>query len=361
MQSESNQRQIALVSYGTQYLRHGLALDDWYRHGIFFGARLQFRERDGNALLADDFTWWLGILRQASAQRLSLHRLAQFDFASPSVMQDGQHAVVVHYRDHYEVWAVGNERPAWLEHPLLPDVPGIPIFPDATHWGGAIDSYWRLGERPGQLEVAETDWKALARAIATDLDINLPSSHIPAGPLYLPQPEPVPWARFPLFASGAASSLAHGVLATLYRERSRFDNDMHPKNENSPYKHADEEGAAKIDDWGRRLDAWIGEVQLRCANECRQSVSVTGHTSEPPASGRPAPARVDAAAIRHVASVSGQVAPPGSKWPRRLGFVLVLLVVTLLVLACAHIVASWPWLAVLLALPVALYGFYRNS
>lgn len=187
LQSESNQRQIALVSYGTQYLRHGLALDDWYRHGIFFGARLQFRERDGNALLADDFTWWLGILRQAGAQRLSLHRLAQFDMASPSVMQDGQHAVVVHYRDHYEVWAVGTERPAWLEHPLLPDVPGIPIFPDATHWGGAIDSYWRLGERPGQLEVAETDWKALARVIATDLDINLPSSHIPAGPLYLPR------------------------------------------------------------------------------------------------------------------------------------------------------------------------------
>jgi hypothetical protein len=73
MRDEALWRQVALVSYGTQILRKSLALEDWYRHAIFFGARFQFRALAGNALLAADFTLWLSTLRQAGATRLSLH------------------------------------------------------------------------------------------------------------------------------------------------------------------------------------------------------------------------------------------------------------------------------------------------
>lgn len=349
MHSESIHRQITLVSYGTQFLRGKLALDDWYRHGIFFNARLQFRQRDGNALLADDFTWWLGILKQSGALRLSLHLLAEFGIARPAIILYGEYAVVAHFPDRHQIWAVGVERPAWRDHPLVPHVPGIPVFPDATSWGGEIDSYWCLDERPGQLEVPETNWKALADAIGTDLDLAMPSSLAPPGPVFLP-PEPrASWARFPLFPSGSVTVLAHGMLASLYREQAKFANDMHFKNENSYYQSLDDEGAAKVDDWGRRLDGWVGEIEMRCANESRQRASRDDGVPLPlpPAAAKPAARHAASEDIRPVLDArtplyADPVTPPGRRWLRRIVFVAVLAVVCLLLLAFAHIVAAWP-------------------
>lgn len=359
MQSESIHRQIALVSYGTQFLRDQLALDDWYRHGIFFGARLQFRQLADNALLADDFTWWLGILKQSGAVRLSLHLLSEFGIARPAVIHYGDYAVVAHFPGRHQIWAVGVERPAWLEHPLVPDVPGIPIFPDATHWGGEIDSYWCVEERDGQLDVPETHWKALADSIATDLETNIPSSLAPAGPVFLPQEPPASWAKFPLFPSGSVSSLAHAVLATLYSERARFANDTHHKNDNSYYHGFDAEGIAQIDDWGRRLDGWIVEVEMRCANEYRQRASSDGGMPLPlpPAASKNVRPQQEPQAPT-APSYTDPVTTTGGKWLRRVVFVVVLAVVCLLLLAFAHIVAAWPWLALVIGLPFAIYAVY---
>ena len=365
MQSESIHRQIALVSYGTQCLRGKLALDDWYRHGIFFNARLLFRQPENNALLADDFTWWLGILKGSGAVRLSLHLLAEFGIARPAVIEYGDYAVVAHFPDRHQIWAVGVEHPAWFDHPLVADVPGIPVFPNATSWGGEIDSYWCVEERAGQLEVPETNWKALANSIATDLDISIPSSLAPPGPIYLPPEPPASWAKFALFPSGSVTVLAHGMLASLYREQAKFANDAHFKNDSSYYQGLDAEGAAKVDDWGRRLDGWVREVEMRCANEARQRASGDNGIPLPlppaaaPPAARPAASKhAKAQQNAQAPAYADPVTPPGRKWFRRIVFVVVLAVVCLLLLAFAHIVAAWPWLSVVLGLPFAIYAVY---
>lgn len=262
-------RQVALVSYGTQTLRDQIALDDWYRHGIFFDARLQFRALADNALLADDFTLWLGILKAAGATRLSLHLATAFQLAAARAVDGGVHAIVVHFPDRHQIWGMGEERAAWLAHPLFPDEEdqGNPVFPDAAYYGGAVDSYWCVEERQGPLDVPDTDWKALARAITADLASPVPSSLAPAGPYFGPLPHDAPWARFPLFASSDSMSLAHRIMHTLDRMQSTFGNDTNPKNDDSAYQFMDAESAAKMDDWGARLDKWMLEVQLRCANE----------------------------------------------------------------------------------------------
>ncbi|RFP08199.1 MULTISPECIES: hypothetical protein [unclassified Duganella] len=222
-----------------------------------------------NALLADDFTLWLGILRQSGAVRLSLHLCTEFDLGTQRATRGGEYAVVVHYADRHEIWVVGEERAAWLAHPLLPDDAGFPAFPDATHWGGELDSYWRIAERPGTLDVPDTNWKQLAVAIAADLDIRVPSSLVPAGPVFLFGQEPEAWAKLPLFPKSAVAAPAHHLLATLYREQATFSNDTNPKNEGSHYQSLDAESAVNMENWGRRLDSWVIEAQLRCANECR--------------------------------------------------------------------------------------------
>lgn len=356
-------RQVALVGYGTQFLRGHAALEDWYRHGIFFGTRLQFREPADNALLADDFTLWLGILRESGATRLSLHLCSQFGLATERVTRGGQYAIAVHYADRHEIWIVGEERAAWLAHPLLPGEAGFPTFPDATHWGGELDSYWRIAERPGALDVPDTNWKQLAAAIAADLQIHVPSSLVPAGPFVLSGREPESWATFPLFPKSSVAAPAHHLLATLDWEQARYSNEMNPKNEGGAYKHLDDEGAVNMENWGRRLDSWLIEAQLRCANECRASIFLDRAT---PLARLHTPVEVPAYA--GTPQAAGEARPPrtapatgAGKWTDRVAFVVAVAAGSLFMLACANIIARFPWLSVLIGLPYGLYVKYKRG
>ncbi|RFP13464.1 hypothetical protein D0T25_28405 [Duganella sp. BJB488] len=364
MRHTSIARQVALVSYGTQFLRGHAELEDWYRHGIFFGARLQFRTPDGNALLADDFTWWLGILRRCGALRLSLHLPAEFSLDTERTILGGGYAVAVHFADRHEIWIVGRERAAWHAHPLLPDDGRHPAFPNAAHWGGELDNYWRVAERPGALEVPDTDWKQLAAAISADLDIRVPSSLVPAGPLFLPGGEPASWEKLPLFARSAAAAPAHHLLATLYAEQARLANEMNPKNENSAYQHMDEAGAVALENWGRRLDSWIIEAELRCANECRSS-AILARGAPPTRLHRPVqvppperPPAGDAGGAESAAPAAGSGGI--GTWRDRLAFAVALAAGCLFVVACAHVIVRFPWLAILVGAPYALYVHYKK-
>jgi hypothetical protein len=234
-------RQVVVVSYGTRFLQGTVALEDWHRHDLLADTRFQFRALAGNALLADDVTWWLGILKLSGATRLSLHLAAQFQLQLPHVWRGDDYAIVVHYPEHHEIWAVGEERVDWLEHPLVTDEARYahPAFPCAG--SDDVESYWAI-------EIAATDWKKLATAIAADLAITVPSSQVPFGPFTLPKG--ATRAQLPLFPFTEENAKAHHIVATLDREQSRFSNDMNPKNENTFEERMDE----KVHEWGERLD-----------------------------------------------------------------------------------------------------------
>lgn len=349
---QSFQRQVALVSYGSSFLRKELALDDWYRHGVFFDARLQFRDMASKALLADDFTLWLGILAQGGATRLSLHPAETLGVQAPHALDRNRQLVAVHYPDRYQLWAAGDERAAW-------DAGGQDI-PNAANYGGDVDCYLCVEERQGKLDIPATDWKMLAAAIAADLEISVPSDWAPAGPYFSHTGDGAAWAKMPLFVANGADALAHAILATLDREQAKYDNDTHPKNDNSYFQHLDEEGAAAVCHWGDRLDRWIGEVLLRAANidpganGSRAEATLTRQLAPPPPY-QPAPAAVGGAQ-------AGQTSAPQAdgKWTNRLGMAVGIVVLSLFILALAKIVAHFPWLAVLIALPWALYMHYKD-
>jgi len=337
-EQESLQRQVALVCYGSGFLRKKLALEDWYQHGIFFSARLQFRDRAGNALLADDFTLWLATLAQAGATHLSLHRAVVLGIDAAKELDRSRHVVAVHYPDHYQLWAVGDERAMWRA--------GGPRIPDAANYAGDVDCYLYLGERSGKLDVPHTDWKKLAAAIADDLEAPVPSGEVPAAPFCVEIRESASWSKMPLFVATGADSLAHRVLATLVRKQGQFAYDTNPKNENGFYQHTDEAGAAAMQHWGERLDSWIDEVLLRAANI--GSGTSTQHGEERLASPPPPPAPLSLAPVAE--------APPAGegKWTRRIGLAIAIAALSLLVLAFAHIIARFPWLAAVIGAPLVL-------
>ena len=356
MDQDLIRRQVALVSYGSRFLRKELALEDWYRHGIFFGARLQFRELAGNALLADDFTLWLAILAQGGATRLSLHSAAVLGVETPPALERCSQVVAVHYADRYQFWAVGKER-------ARRDA-GDQCVPNAASYGGDVDCYLCVDEWQGQLEVPPTDWKKLATAIAADLDIAVPSGSVPAAPFFADSRGSAEWARMPLFVANGADSLAHRILATLDREQGKFDNDTNPKNDSSHYQHLDEEGAQAFLHWGERLESWIGEVQLRAANIDHGTAS-TGQDAPPsrlqppPPPRQPAQAAVVEQPLQPMPVVEAKPARE-AKWVSRLGVAVGIGALSLFILALAKVIGFFPWLAVLFALPWALYMHYKD-
>lgn len=359
LRHESILRQVALVSYGTRFLRKEIELEDWYRHGVFFDSRLQFRDV-ANALLADDFTLWLDILRESGATRLSLHLPAQLEIDQPRAWRGGDHVVVAHYDDRHDIWAVGTELPAWSAHPSRHEDRWIP---NSTSWGGALDTYWRVEERPGKLEVANTNWKELIAAIAIDLDLAIPASAEPASPFYMATSRDMAWARFPLFPASKVSAPAHRLLTILDSEERTFANDTHPKNENSDYRFMSDADASEVMRRGRRLRSWLTEVLLRCANECRTSDLLTKgaplvRLQEPPSGFERA-----AVAVAAVEEDTGaKVENPKGKWMARIGSAIGFAALCLLVVAIANIIARFPWLSVLIGLPWVLYlKFRRNS
>jgi hypothetical protein len=348
-------RQVVVVSYGTRFLQGTVALEDWHRHDLLADARFQFRALAGNALLADDVTWWLSILKLSGATRLSLHLAAQFELQLPHVWRGGDYAIVVHYPEHHEIWAVGEERVDWLAHPLVTDETRYshPVFPGAA--SDDVESYWQIDSRPGALEIAATNWKKLVTAIAADLAITVPSSLVPFGPFTLPKG--ATRAQLPLFPFTEENAKAHHIVATLDREQSTFSNDMNPKNENTFEQRMDE----KVHEWGKRLDSWMIEVLLRGANDIGRAAAKDSafqpriHTSAPvPASSSPEMPHTVAPPGKH--PDADALSPSGSRWTSRFVLAFMIAVSTVFFVAVANVIVAWPWLAILIGLPFALYA-----
>jgi hypothetical protein len=360
-------RQVALVSYGTGFLRNENTLEDWYRHDVFHGARSVFRTSADNALLADDFTLWLSILKGAGALRLSLHPAEEFALRAPRDERRAGYAVVAHYADHYQIWTVGQERPAWA---------GDAAFnagQDVWHYfhakgAGAIDSYWSSEPMPGNLQVPATDWQTLATAIGADLDRPIPSSLARAGPFMLHGSGDRTRRELPLFAMSDAASLAQRVVASLDAEQGKFANDTHPKNEGNLFNYLNEQEAAQLTQWGERLDNWMIEVLIRGANDGAgagvndrsgnfrrlQLLSADGANE----------AAADVDDVKAVAAPLPQAvheSPPTGKWGQRIALGIMIAIFSSIFVVIAHIIAAFPWLAFLIGLPFALHLHYKDK
>lgn len=372
-------RQIALVSYGSKYLRGEIRLEDWHRHPALGNTRFQFRDHSGNTLLEDDFTRWLGILKLAGALRLSLHSSLQFSPTPSPACEGNSYVIAVHFHDRHELWIAGQEEAAWSKHPLVtwqPDRPS-PSFPDAACFACDLDSYWCVGQRDGNLNISNTDWGALTQAIAADLDIEIPSKDIAGGPVVHPPAQPDTNDVLPLFPYVGATALAHPLLATLASQRERFAHDSDSRNDSSPIAWEAGDPTSSVYAWGKRLDSWISEVHLRCANEYRNSPHDDRHSHVDrlyTVAPVPLPLRVSvdkpAETLDHASmealraertSAAETKAKTWKRWIDRVGLVLALVVISLFVLAVANVVASFPWLALIIGAGVVIYGQLNNE
>ncbi len=346
------QRQVALVSHGTLFLRGELALDDWCRHGVFFGSRLLFRAPAGNVLLADDFTLWLVELKKAGASRLSLHGAG-----NPNDGDVDSLAIAVHHPDHYQLWTVSPEAPAWRQSGTQSDDSGQACA-HADTYGGSIDTYWQGPVQAGQLDVPTTQWHALAATIAADIGLPNGDHAAPNEGFYADLPAHADWARMPLFPLTPDTMPAHRLLATLEQERAAIDNDAHPKNEGSAYRQLDAAGADAADARSSRLDGWLIDVQRRCANTIATAVAPGRGPAD--AGPRAAPPYGGQGTMPCNTGGGGALPETATPWMTRVAFLGAWAAACLFIVAFAQAIVAFPWIAIVLALPVGLYPAYRQ-
>ena len=242
MTSSTILRQVALVSYGTKFLRGEIALAAFAQHGLFARASSQFRDGTGQPLLTDDFRQWLEMQRDAGAQRLSLHLLASLPIGVAADARRRELAVLVHFTDHHQAWLCRCD--------------------DA-----ALDLYSSMEPTAGSVAVPLTNWTALLAAIREDL--NIPTDCPPNKPFFAPWWEQPETSKMPVIPFASGLYLPHQLMEMLCKHDDQMKNLMTSKNENSYYQHLSEEAASEVDYWAARLSCWILEVRLRGANEYR--------------------------------------------------------------------------------------------
>lgn len=342
-------RLATLVSYGTAFLHDENSLYDWCRHGAFKGARGVFRRASDNVLLADDFTLWLPVLKGEGAVRLSLHDAAEFAPDGPPDPRRCKFAVVVHYADHYRIWMVGEEPASWRDvAEYVHGWEGLRYRLAKTN-GGAIDSYWGGENIQGRLRVQTTDWKTLAESIGTSLDVPMPLDDEPAALFVLARADDARPAALPILPVSEAMP-AHRLAAALHRVQLKFERDTDPSNPANIYLSVNQEGEARLQNWGDRLDKWMVDVLMRGANDSTGRWAPCESLSEP----APEATNDDEAGDAPPRPATRKRATLQS-WGARIGFAIATAVFSLIFLATAHIVAAYSWLAVPIALIFVLY------
>lgn len=111
---------LTFVSYGNDYLKHGLALSEFRNHSIFFQHTCQFRDLKQQHLLAQHFTVWLEGLKRQGCTQLSLHSaelLLNEANPNPNVeLLAYSHFIVSHHADQRYAWICGQELAEWYQY-----------------------------------------------------------------------------------------------------------------------------------------------------------------------------------------------------------------------------------------------------
>lgn len=110
-------QQLALVSYGNEYLSGQIAIQQWKLHQIFNLHQFAFRDLITQHLLAQHFQVWLESLKKQGTDRISLHHsqlLQQEQNPNANVeLLSYTHFIVSHHGAKKNAWIFGQELAEW--------------------------------------------------------------------------------------------------------------------------------------------------------------------------------------------------------------------------------------------------------
>ena len=114
-------QQLALISYGNEYLAQRLSIKQWVGHQIFNQHQFEFRDLLTQHLLAQHFQIWLEGLAQQGVQRISLHHSSLLGSeknpnANIELLEKAHFIVSHHPKQKKMAWIFGRELAEWDRH-----------------------------------------------------------------------------------------------------------------------------------------------------------------------------------------------------------------------------------------------------
>ena len=148
-------QQLALVTYGNEYLSQNLSFNDWVHHSIFNQHCLHFRDLLTQHLLAQHFQIWLEGLKKQGTQRLSLHSSSLLnDEKNPNANVEllaMPHFMVSHESLKKTAWILGKELAEWYSSEQDYDAP------KAQQEQLRHESFWRFELNPKLAKLVDAD------------------------------------------------------------------------------------------------------------------------------------------------------------------------------------------------------------
>ncbi|MHA3079195.1 hypothetical protein [Acinetobacter sp. ANC 5502] len=165
-------QQLTLVTYGNEYLSHGLSVQQWRELPIFDEHAFVFRDLMSQHLLAQHFQIWLENLKKQGATRLSLHASSMLNDEknpNPNIeLLPYSHFIVSHHDKKKMAWVFGNELAEWFnaeQEFLIPTAQHSPIRQE-TFWNFELNSklYKKI-----QADLQAPDWERIQQYLTQEL------------------------------------------------------------------------------------------------------------------------------------------------------------------------------------------------
>lgn len=165
-------QQLTLVTYGNEYLTHGLGVQQWRQLPIFDQHAFVFRDLMSQHLLAQHFQIWLENLKKQGVTRLSLHASSMLNEEknpNPNIeLLPYSHFIVSHHGNKKTAWVFGNELAEWLnteQEFLIPSPQQSPIRQE-TLWNFELNSklYKKI-----QADLQAPDWERIQQYLTQEL------------------------------------------------------------------------------------------------------------------------------------------------------------------------------------------------
>lgn len=148
-------QQLALVTYGNEFLSQDLSFHRWVKHPIFNQHLFFFRDLQTQHLLAQHFQVWLEGLKKQGVTLLSLHNsslLLDEKNPNPNVeLLAYSHFIVSHQRNLKTAWICGKELAEWYNSEQDYQAP------DHQKLSSRVETMWRFNLNAQHVKRVEAD------------------------------------------------------------------------------------------------------------------------------------------------------------------------------------------------------------
>lgn len=261
-------RQVALVSYGNEFLTDTIDSEILDRHPLLFTHFPVLRDLEHGTLLAGSASHILNHLKIQGLYKISLHFASEvspplpdsqiFDFYD----REQDFCIVCHFPNQiFKVLIHVEEKPLWQEY----DANQFPLQSNYNNYHDSVENYVLMDVSPDFSDKILADlqpfsWQSFYndyqnKVYAFEISkrygsfpVPLTESNCYEGDLYQKE------EQFPLLPYSLKRNYVSNLIINAVALRYRFNNESHPKNEYADYWHMSEEEKIQFSQADRTLD-----------------------------------------------------------------------------------------------------------